>query len=48
MKRGLTGAAVVLAGIGAGVLLSSEPWQTFVGICLLLWANNVYEASRKE
>lgn len=48
MKNGLRIAASVLGGTDATVLLIDLSFKTVAGIALLLWANNVYEASKRE
>ena len=48
VKQGLIAISWILAVIGAAVLLSAEKWETVVGVLLLLWANNVYESSKKS
>jgi hypothetical protein len=37
----------IIAGAGAAVMLRSADPSTVIGVLLLIWANNVYEASQR-
>jgi hypothetical protein len=46
VERGIRFVSYVLAGVGGYLLIRSAGTMAAVGVVLLIWSNNCYEASR--